>query len=223
MPQAHDPLHDLISGVVDYVSLNAVRFCMNKDVLLGVWYRDVFLTEYDKYDGFYLMWKNPATRTVIASDKLREAEKRIAPVFRELFAFLKGNPLVDGSDLDAMRLPGKHDREHRPTPVAYTAPSFHINAVEGNRLRIFYHPEGTKRRSGGKPHGQHGVEIRWGFSDDVVKDPDALAHSLFDTASPYTLKFNPNDYGKIVNIALRWENNRGVKGPWSVVVRANVP
>ncbi|MDR1344997.1 MAG: hypothetical protein LBJ39_06550, partial [Tannerellaceae bacterium] len=75
----------------------------------------------------------------------------------------------------------------------------------------------------GKPYGQHGVEIKWGLSDKPVTNPDDLPYSLFDTASPYTLSFNPDDYGKTVYIALRWENNRGEKGPWSAVQRVNVP
>jgi hypothetical protein len=215
-------MHDLIAIVVAYVTANAVSFCMDKEVRIGDWFLYTFTPEYEKYESKYSIWFNKSTRTPVASDNLRDAEKIIIPLFRQLYSLLRGNPLVRNSDLDAMHLPQRPDNEHKPSPVADEAPAFHIVAVEGNRLRIFYYPEGSTKKVG-KPEGQHGVEIKWGFSDEVITDAELLPHSLFDTASPYTLEFNPSDYGKVVNIAMRWENNRGAKGPWSKVIRANVP
>ncbi|AHF94767.1 hypothetical protein OPIT5_26275 [Opitutaceae bacterium TAV5] len=50
-----------------------------------------------------------------------------------------------------------------------------------------------------------------------------LTRSGFDTRSPFTLNFDENQRGKTVYFALRWENTRGDKGPWSPITHAVVP
>ncbi|MDR1499954.1 MAG: hypothetical protein LBI58_03135, partial [Tannerellaceae bacterium] len=75
----------------------------------------------------------------------------------------------------------------------------------------------------GKPRGQHGAEIRWCFSDLTTTDPDEMTNSLFATSSPHTITFHQKDYGKRLHMALRWEINRGQKGPWSSVELIHVP
>ena len=42
---------------------------------------------------------------------------------------------------------------------------------------------------------------------------EALTHSDFDTASPFTLTFDESDRGKRVYFCLRWESNTNLKGP----------
>jgi hypothetical protein len=74
-----------------------------------------------------------------------------------------------------------------------------------------------------KPFGVHGAEIKWGFSETEVINPDDLPHSAFDTRSPFRIEFRGEDRGKTVRFCLRWENTRGVKGPWSEIVSAIVP
>jgi hypothetical protein len=74
-----------------------------------------------------------------------------------------------------------------------------------------------------KPPGVHGAEIKWGFSDTPIVNPDELPHSAFDTHSPFRLEFRGEDRGKTVWFCLRWENTRGEKGPWSEIVSAIVP
>jgi hypothetical protein len=180
------------------------------------------MPEYIKYDDLFATWDNPLTQTPFANDNLKDAEKKIIPLYRELANMLKKSPLVNNGDLEAMNLHKKGPHTHHHAPIADTPPAFYIIAVEGNRLRVFYYPEGARHRKG-KPKGQHGVEIKWGFSSVVVINPENLPYSVFDTASPHTLQFSPNDYGKTVYIAMRWENTRGKKGPWSTVMTVNVP
>jgi hypothetical protein len=50
-----------------------------------------------------------------------------------------------------------------------------------------------------------------------------LAHSVFDTRSPYTFQFDLSDAGKRLYCCLRWENNVGEKGPWSEIQSAIIP
>jgi hypothetical protein len=50
-----------------------------------------------------------------------------------------------------------------------------------------------------------------------------LAHSVFDTRSPYTFQFDLADAGKRFYCCLRWENTTGQKGPWSEIQNAIIP
>jgi hypothetical protein len=77
--------------------------------------------------------------------------------------------------------------------------------------------------SRGKPHGIHGVEIRWAILDHQPQDVNELIHSEFDTHSPFTLEFKENERGQTVWFCLRWENTRGEKGPWSEFISAIIP
>jgi hypothetical protein len=222
MPQGKEAIHDFIIRVYVYVIANAERFCLDKSTRLGDWLLLEFTPEYNSYLSAYNVCQDPVTDTPGAEARLKVTEDKLFPLFRELCGFLKANPLVSNPDLIEMGLPQKATHEHHPAPIADKAPSFEIIPIEGNRLRIFFYPEGAKSRKG-KPAGQHGAEIKWGFFDPPMFDAEKLPHSLFDTASPYTLQFNEEDIGKTVCIALRWENNRGLKGPWSIVSVAHVP
>jgi hypothetical protein len=46
---------------------------------------------------------------------------------------------------------------------------------------------------------------------------------VFDTDSPLEIEFDEADRGKIVWFAVRWENTRGQKGPWSEIFFAIIP
>ncbi|MDR2692356.1 MAG: hypothetical protein LBB73_08750, partial [Dysgonamonadaceae bacterium] len=85
----------------------------------------------------------------------------------------------------------------------------------------FYEKEGDHKRA--KPEGQHGAEIAWIISDEAPAKWIELANSSFDTRSPFTLKFENDRRGKSVFFALRWENTRGEKGPWSPITQAIIP
>ncbi|MDR1343999.1 MAG: hypothetical protein LBJ39_01475 [Tannerellaceae bacterium] len=222
LPKGHESLYALAVLVVVYAIANAERFCMDKTTRLGDWFLLTFMPIYTKYTGSYAIWKDPATRTSGASIQLTDDEEDFIPIFRELCGILKALPMVTNADLDNMGLPQKPSHEHHPTPVADKAPSFNVEPIGGNRLRIHFFPEGAESKKG-KPHGQHGAEIKWDFTDAPEIDPDDLTHSSFDTNSPFTLDFHVKDIGKRIAFALRWENNRGIKGPWSTVIFDHVP
>jgi hypothetical protein len=218
---SHIQLHNHINYTVTYVKSNAIRFGMGKDTPLGIWFVDVFLKEYDLYNGSFDIWYDPATQTPGANARLKMAEEKIIPLYRELCAFLKANPLVDNADLIEMNIPKKNSHQRTKTPVADKAPSFHIVQIEGNRLRLFYYPRESEHNA--KPEGQHGAEIVWDFTTGINVDPEKLTNSTFDTASPCTIQFKADDIGKLVSFSMRWENNRGIKGPWSMVQSITVP
>jgi hypothetical protein len=207
---------------VQHIDANLGRFGMTEETVTGKWYRNFIdgpkkqLTE--AYDG----WKDPATRTRMDMDRMADAQKKFVPEYRKLYALMRGNPVVANSDLDAMGFPKRPSGTRTPAPVADQPPGFEIRPMAGHQLRIDYFPIEHKRKSG-KPPGQHGVEIKWEFAEGPPKDPDRFLHSDFYTASPFQLVFSNDDIGRKLYVALRWENRRGKKGPWSISIEATVP
>jgi hypothetical protein len=109
-----------------------------------------------------------------------------------------------------------------PTPVATTYPDSEVDSGTLRRLIIDFYDHGNKK-SKAKPPGQHGAEIRWVISETPIVDVEDLAHSAFDTKTPFTLEFQGHQRGKTVYFCLRWENTRGEKGPWSEIKSAIIP
>jgi hypothetical protein len=118
---------------------------------------------------------------------------------------------------------GIHPADHTHTPD--TAPASFPEA-EGDtsiprQVAVHYWDSITKKR--GKSHGIHGAEVRWAVLDHPPSSIDELIHSDFDTASPFTLKFDEADRGKRVYFCLRWETNTSLKGPWGEIYSAIIP
>jgi hypothetical protein len=207
-----------------HIDSNIVRLGMAETTPFGIWYLKFLEGPAARYKVRFLEWENEATRTQIIIEKMAEAEEEFVPAFRELYHLMVANPLATDADLTACGFPKRRSGGNTPAPVATEIPGFTIIPLTGNRIRIDFYPIGAGEKDHkGKPKGQHGVEIKWGFSDVPVLDPTELDHSEIDTSSPYTFTFSANDRGKTIYLALRWENTRGLKGPWSPVESAVIP
>ncbi|MDR2809005.1 MAG: hypothetical protein LBB84_00395 [Tannerellaceae bacterium] len=224
LPHSRQKVYEKVTEVtVPYLDANATRFGMEDTAVLGKWYKQEFSAKgYNPYVTAYAAWVNPETRTPIAIAAMREAEKVFLPYYRELYKLVKANPLVTDTDLEAMGFPSREADTPTPSPVAVDAPEFGVVPLVDHRLHIDYYPAGSKRKKG-KPKGQHGAELRWAFSDTPIMNTNDLLNSVFDTDSPVVLDFSGDDQGRFVYFAMRWENTRGEKGPWSHIERALVP
>jgi hypothetical protein len=69
----------------------------------------------------------------------------------------------------------------------------------------------------------HGAEICWAVLDTPPVNWSQLVNSSFDTASPFRLSFEGEMRGRRLYFALRWENTRGAKGPWSEIQDTVIP
>jgi hypothetical protein len=78
-------------------------------------------------------------------------------------------------------------------------------------------------RSKAKPAGQHGAEIAWVIAGDTPKSWKEFTHSSFSTRSHLRITFELENRGKKLYFALRWENTRGEKGPWSAIHNTIIP
>jgi hypothetical protein len=130
-------------------------------------------------------------------------------------AYLINNPAVTDEDKTAMGLP-VHKTTHTPVSVPTTAPQLFINTGTRRRFTITYQDEGSDRR--GKPHGVHGVEVRWAILEHPPAVISELVNSAFDTKPPLTIDFEEHERGKKVFLCGRWEIQReGAKGLFGAI------
>ena len=166
----------------------------------------------------------PATRTkaaVQAKNNARKAfEKRLRQVIKE---YLTYNHALTDEDRDDLGLP-IYKTTRTPVPPPTGKADFTIEPLGGSRLVIHFHAHDEEReRANAKPFGVRGVEIIWAVLDVPPTSYNELAHSVFDTRSPYTFQFDLADAGKRFYCCLRWENTTGQKGPWSEIQSAIIP
>jgi hypothetical protein len=155
---------------------------------------------------------------VLAKNETRDALKSAIRTFVK--AYLTYNPAVSDTDKESMGLP-LHDTTRTPVPPPSTIPEIELDSSTIRQIKVSFHDEGSGKR--GKPHGVHGVELRWSLLETAPASVEDLKNSAFDTASPYTFTFDETDRGKALYICPRWENNKGEKGPWGEIVKAIVP
>jgi hypothetical protein len=74
-----------------------------------------------------------------------------------------------------------------------------------------------------RPKYVRGAEIVYAILDTPPTDWAQLTNSVFFTKTPAKLSFSGDCRGKVLYFALRWENNVGEKGPWSVIYNAYIP
>lgn len=215
MPRKEADFYAWIVVFFAYLSKKLSRFGITSAVFAPLTsLRDDFM---DKY----AVAQAPSTRTkstVLAKNMALIALREALRVF--IKEYLSYNHRVTDVDRDNMGLPVyKTDRTPAPDPKTY--PMFTVDSSMIRMLGIDFRDMGSENRA--KPFGVHGAEIKWGISDTPVIDPDELPHSAFDTRSPFQIEFKGEERGQTVWFCLRWENTRGVKGPWSEIVSAVVP
>ncbi|MDR0699041.1 MAG: hypothetical protein LBG28_07480 [Tannerella sp.] len=198
-----------------YLLANLSRFGISSSVISPLTsLRDDFMTKYN-------VAIEPSTRTkatVLAKNNAMNALKNGLRAFiREYLSF---NHLVTDVDKDNLGLPIRKT-SHTPIPIPTTYPWFMVDSSIIRVLIIHFRDILSEYRA--KSFGVHGAEIKWGFSDTLIINPDDLPHSSFDTRSPFRLEFKGEERGKTVWFCLWWENTRGEKGPWSEIVSAIVP
>ncbi|MDR2120396.1 MAG: hypothetical protein LBP64_05930 [Tannerella sp.] len=168
---------------------------------------------------------NPTERTQSMTFVKKEARKAYEPKLRQLCTLLVGNPNVTDADLETMSIYGRRrGKRYSRVPAPMDVPDFRIEQFHGHRLSVHFHAHSQERaRRAVKPRGVHGAELIYGVLETAPVSYDNLTKSAFDTASPHTFTFDLADAGKTLYVAVRWENSRGEKGPWSDIQSAVIP
>ncbi|MDR2516217.1 MAG: hypothetical protein LBC88_02415 [Spirochaetaceae bacterium] len=135
-------------------------------------------------------------------------------------AYVAYNPAVTDADKERMGLP-LHDTTRTSVPPPSTIPELELDSSILRQVIVHFRDAGSGSR--GKPPGVHGIELRWSLRASPPASVEDLANSAFDTATPYTFRFDEPERGKALYLCPRWENNKGEKGPWGEIVKAIVP
>jgi hypothetical protein len=215
------PVKDIDFHVAQDVIVTAANAKRLKWALDADWIDRCLMPAKMKWEQTWEAYLNPATRHPTITFAKIEQRKAYEKQLRILVKSLQGNTHIMPEELQAIGIvipaPGKTS-----APVAAEAPDADVDTSVIGRLTIrFFRRDGRYRR--GKPHGQRGAEIRWATSQTRLTRWEDLIHSEFDTNSPFTLTFENDQRGKTVYFALRWENTRGEKGPWSTIYNAIIP
>jgi hypothetical protein len=223
LPKNHEALFNQGMQTWNYLSGSVTRDRMGfgAGTPQGNWLDGAFWTKLSAFTLALNNWRNPAERTPMKTFLLEETEKAFREVYRQLYTgLMKNSPLVTDEDLLAMGLPTRHGGGGVPTPVAKTYPWTKVEMPLIRRLSVDY---GGAEASHAKPAGQHGMELVSVISDTKPASVDELTHSHFDTRTPMVLEFTEEERGKTFWYAVRWENTRGEKGPWSEIMSAIIP
>jgi hypothetical protein len=227
MKKNHAELYAQLEQVTGYLNsaMGTIRTRMGfgSDTPQGEWYDTDFTTTYTTYCASYAIWNNEGARSRDIKARFATDEKAMIDHFTVLYkSMLKDNFLVTNEDLSSMDLPMRGGDKPHPSPVATVSPGVEIDltVIRCVKVRFFDHDSEFKR---GKPEGQHGVEIMWSVSDKPLFEIKQLEHSSFDTNSPYVFEFDDDQRGQNLTMALRWENTRGQKGPWSPIFSTIIP
>ncbi|MDR0694434.1 MAG: hypothetical protein LBF81_03940 [Prevotellaceae bacterium] len=223
LPHSHEALYKQAVQTQVYLGVpaNRTRMGFAADTPLGKWYDTDFANVFIKYDSTHALWADEPNRTPLITDNFIAAEKAFIPLYRKLYGFIRENPLVTDTDLDAMGFPKRPSGEHKHHPAPTTRITTKVIATGPATLDIHYRDQG--KESNAKPFGVHGAELVSRVSDEPVTDHDELTTSKFDTDTPFHLTFPDSQRGKTLYFSLRWENTTGEKGPWNEIQSAIIP
>jgi hypothetical protein len=224
LPFNHTALYDKAQQTVVYLmdAANRNRMGFAPDTAQGEWLDSEFAPRCTAFTEAYQTWENPATRTRVMTTILTGARKEFEAVYRQLYSgFLRQSPLVTNADLTAMGFPERTTSRRNRIPPPDTIPSATIHLPSPGVVEIHYRDMGTQNRA--KPDGVHGAEIAWEILETPPGSWESLTNVSINIQTPIRLSFDLDVQGKKLYFALRWENTRGEKGPWSAIHSTVIP
>jgi hypothetical protein len=179
---------------------------------------ETIIDAFQPWHTAYVKTQSPHTAvdTEAKNDARAAAERLIRAFVNQYLRF----PPVTNEDRTAMEIPN-HDTTPTPIPVPTTRPEFGLKVKDLRRLDVDFHDQDSASKA--KPYGYDGAVIFWSVLDTPPLRQEDLTRSELATRTPHTLSFEETERGKRVYIALRWQNEKGEKGPWSELQDAIVP
>jgi hypothetical protein len=214
IPRTDDEFNKKQIIIAEHINMSSAKWNLDRK-----WIDEVFNPARDRWDKAWAKAQDPQQRTRLITFEKNQARKNYEPLLRVIVRNLEANTLVSDEDRAEMGIfPAK---PRKPSDNPTTFPDIYVNTSTIREIIIEFRDH--EKDSWAKPAGVHGAEIKWGILDHKPNEVDELTHSEFDTRSPYTLIFKESERGRTIWICMRWENTRGVKGPWSEFVSAIIP
>ncbi|MDR2738730.1 MAG: hypothetical protein LBB68_02730 [Treponema sp.] len=173
---------------------------------------DAFLTALDAYG------EDDSSKNRLTKNEDKEAAKSSMRDFANT-NIRYNKKMSDADKLDYGIHPADRSGTAAGDPETY--PEAEADTSVMRQVTIRFWDSASKKR--GKPHGVHGAEIRWAVLDRPPVSEKEIVNSDFDTASPFTLRFDESDRGRRLYFCLRWESTTNLKGPFGEIYSAVIP
>jgi hypothetical protein len=173
--------------------------------------RAVWFAAYDKLRGAH------TSGDVLAKNEAGAAGRRVLRGFNN--EFILYSSLV--SDQDRVDLGNRLRNPPSPISSPVTRPEFTIRLLDLRRLGLFFWNQGSASRA--KPYGMNGAVVYWAVLGRPPAGIEELTNTALATRSPYILEFTDQQRGKMVYIAMRWQNKTGKEGPASEIQNSIIP
>jgi len=87
---------------------------------------------------------------------------------------------------------------------------------------IDFQIEGADHKA--KPEGYDGAVVMWVVGGAPAMDlAELIGGHEMASRTPYSLHFTDADRGKVVSVALCWQNERGIRGQWTEILSTVIP
>ena len=180
---------------------------------------NAFVAAFDAWTAAYTPTLGPHTpgQRVARDEARRTAERLIRPFVQR---YLMWPPVTD------------EDRTNMRLPVRDTIRTDHTTVTEkvaatlgpGNIREVVIHfwIEGADHRA--KPDGYDGAVLIYAVAEaPLTRIEDLSGGHTMASRTPHTLVFTDDQRGKIVSVALCWQNERGIRGEWGEILSTVIP
>jgi hypothetical protein len=180
--------------------------------------KDTLLEAYPVWHTAYLKTLGPHTKvdTEVKNERRKAALAIIRPFVAQYLRF----PPVTNADRSAMGI-NNYDTTRTPTdvPTIHVGFSLEIKAVYEIQIRLWV----LETEKHAIPANMNGVVAYWLVSDTPITEQKELICTKLITKHIDVLHFAPEERGKTVYVACRWESERGKEGEWSPIQSFVVP
>ncbi|MDR1561476.1 MAG: hypothetical protein LBS54_00105 [Dysgonamonadaceae bacterium] len=220
LPAKYADLLAWLKNFIDCIAANRERFGVPEDV---------FDDLRNKSSAFQLAQDKAEQHNAGPVDRLvrKEAADVVKKAARDVVnRYLKYNPDVTDADKRKLGITIPDDTK-TPVEVPKTHPVFVLKLYDFMRISIQFHDqiltESDDKTPKARPYGVNGAVVKFATLEQPPKDHTGLGQSDLATRSPHILSFDAEDRGKTAYIAMAWQNEKGEKGPWTLVQSIIVP
>jgi hypothetical protein len=160
---------------------------------------------------------NPLTSTAIAKHERRRMRKEFSKQIRAFISeYIAHNHRLTPLMREELGIiaAATHSRTLSSAP--------YVEIIINMSGHITVHCRSSQTRWG-MDAGAQGFEWRWVVSETPPETYEEFTHSEFSTRAHYTKAFDYCLRGKKIYSIFRWQNARGEKGPWSIIIETIIP
>ena len=139
---------------------------------------------------------------------------------RKLVKMINESPYVSDDERSAIGIVPRRGNRKSPVSDPETSPILRIEHAKVFHIKIHFRDSIADNMA--KPHGIHGVEIRWAVLEKKPNEPVNFETFVVATRTPYVIRFDERLRGCTVWVCARWRNNAGKPGPWSEFINTTI-